>query len=242
MIATFAPAIFLVLSYLLTVPAYADPPAGLYFIHVDHLNTPRAIYNDQQQLVWRWDQAEPFGDSSPNENPIGLGTFECNTRFPGQYFDKETNLGYNYFRDFDPSLGRYVQSDPIGIAGGLNTFSYAYSNPTSLYDPDGLCVCDLASCMGKCIKSYGGDYAFIALGLGSPFASVPYPGNKQLLGSANRYTSLFSIATRSLGFSGIARVARSLNPIANVASAGAAGYLSGLSANCGVRCAVDCDQ
>jgi len=118
--------------------AYAQAPAaGLYYVHVDHLNTPRAIYNAQQQLVWRWDQIEPFGSSPPNENPSGLGTFECNIRFPGQYFDKETDLAYNYFRDFDPGLGRYAQSDPIGLRGGLNAYAYVGGSPISKTDPRG---------------------------------------------------------------------------------------------------------
>jgi RHS repeat-associated protein len=178
-----------------------------------------------------------------DENPSGLGVFPFPLRESNYYQDAETNQRYAMFRDcYDTAIGRFCQSDPIGLSGGLNTFSYAYNNPVSLYDPAGLCACNLVTCVGKCIKNYGGDYALIALGLGSPFASVPFPGNKQLLGSTNQYTSLFSMATRSLGFSGVARVARSLNPIANVAAAGAGGYLLGLSANCGIRCAINCDQ
>ena len=73
-----------------------------------------------------------------DENPSGLGTFEFPLRFPGQYFDKETNLHYNYFRDYDPSIGRYVESDPIGLEGGLNTYTYGLGNPVSLVDVDGL--------------------------------------------------------------------------------------------------------
>jgi RHS repeat-associated protein len=57
----------------------------------------------------------------PDENPSGLGAFEFPLRYPGQYFDKETNLHFNYFRDYDPAIGRYTQSDPIGLRGGLNT-------------------------------------------------------------------------------------------------------------------------
>ena len=57
---------------------------------------------------------------------------------PGQYYDAETNLHYNYFRDYDPQVGRYIQSDPIGLAGGLNTFAYAYNNPTNFIDSLGL--------------------------------------------------------------------------------------------------------
>ena len=112
--------------------------AGIYYIHSDHLNTPRAITNQTSQAVWRWDQAEPFGTSPPNENPSGLGLFTCNLRLPGQYFDKETNLHYNYIRDYDPGIGRYVQSDPIGLRGGINTYAYALGNPLSKTDPQGL--------------------------------------------------------------------------------------------------------
>lgn len=90
--------------------------------------------------MWRWDQQEPFGASVPDENPSGLGVFEFPLRFPGQYADKETNLHYNYFRDYDSAIGRYEQSDPIGLRGGLNTFSYAFANPTRYIDFFGLDV------------------------------------------------------------------------------------------------------
>jgi RHS repeat-associated protein len=67
----------------------------------------------------------------PNNNPSGLGALDFPLRFPGQYFDRETNLAYNYFRDYDPALGRYVKSDPIGLKGGLNTYLYVAGNPLS---------------------------------------------------------------------------------------------------------------
>jgi RHS repeat-associated protein len=58
-------------------------------------------------------------------------------RLPGQYLDKETNLHYNYFRDYDSGLGRYVQSDPLGLKGGLNTYAYVGSTPLIFIDPWG---------------------------------------------------------------------------------------------------------
>jgi RHS repeat-associated protein len=89
--------------------------------------------------VWRWDQIEPFGDNAPDEDPDGNGGLgHVPLRFPGQYFDKETNLHYNYFRDYDPSIGRYTESDPIGLDGGLNTYAYVSGNPLSTKDERGL--------------------------------------------------------------------------------------------------------
>src|SRR5713101_8255331 len=73
--------------------------AKLYYIHVDHLNSPRLITDDQQRPVWRWDQQEPFGVNVPDENPSGLGAFEFPLRFPGQYADRETGWSQNGFRD-----------------------------------------------------------------------------------------------------------------------------------------------
>ena len=90
--------------------------------------------------MWRWDQQEPFGNNPADENPSGLGAFDLPLRLPGQYFDKETNLHYNYFRDYDPSLGIYKQSDLIGLSGGINTYAYALSAPTRFSDPMGLAV------------------------------------------------------------------------------------------------------
>jgi RHS repeat-associated protein len=89
-------------------------------------------------IVWKWDQQEPFGNNVPDENPSGLGTFDLPLRLPGQYFDKETNLDYNYFRDYDSSIGRYGESDPIGLRGGLNTYGYVGGHALSYVDPFGL--------------------------------------------------------------------------------------------------------
>jgi RHS repeat-associated protein len=117
---------------------FAQSTADIYYIHPDHLNTPRVITNTASQVVWRWDNLDPFGANLPNENPGGLGIFTCNLRLPGQYFDRETKLHYNYFRDYDPGAGRYAQSDPVGLRGGVNTYIYADNNPLKYDDFYGL--------------------------------------------------------------------------------------------------------
>jgi RHS repeat-associated protein len=124
------------------IPIATLHPSGstyaIFYVHTDHLNTPRRVSQpSDNQLRWRWDP-NPFGDTAPNNNPASLGAFTYHLRYPGQYFDIETNLSYNYFRDYDSAIGRYVQSDPIGLGGGVNTFGYALSRPMLLIDPRGL--------------------------------------------------------------------------------------------------------
>jgi RHS repeat-associated protein len=109
-------------------------PKG-YFIHADHLNTPRLITDQQGQEVWRWDNTEPFGDSVPNENPGGLGVFEQPLALAGTYRDKEIGGKlYNWNRTADPALGRYLQSDLMGLNGGMNTYLHLGANPLSRID------------------------------------------------------------------------------------------------------------
>jgi RHS repeat-associated protein len=112
----------------------------VFFIHPDHLDTPRLIVNQANQPVWRWDSA-PFGDTAANERPTAgiAADFAFNLRFPGQQYDRETGTHYNYFRDYEPATGRYVQSDPVGLWGGNATFNYADNDPLAYFDPDGLC-------------------------------------------------------------------------------------------------------
>ena len=121
--------------------ASGAPPQNepeVFFIHTDQLGTPRLLSNRDQAIVWRWD-SDPFGTTPASEDPDGDGQpLVYNGRFPGQYFDGETGLHYNYFRDYDPSSGRYIESDPIGLAGGLNTYAYVGGNPLSFIDPLGL--------------------------------------------------------------------------------------------------------
>jgi RHS repeat-associated protein len=111
---------------------------SVYYIHSDQLNAPRVITQPSTNTVaWRWD-TDPFGTVAANQNPGGLGTFIYNLRFPGQYYQAETGLNYNYFRDYDPQTGRYIESDPIGLGGGINTYAFVEENPISRLDPFGL--------------------------------------------------------------------------------------------------------
>jgi RHS repeat-associated protein len=122
----------------LITPTPASPTADLYFIHADHLDTPRKItLPSDNKAVWTW-ESEAFGNSLPEQNPSGLGNFVFNLRFPGQYYDQETGLHYNMARYYNPKTGRYDESDPIGLAGGINTYAYALNSPLRWVDPLGL--------------------------------------------------------------------------------------------------------
>jgi RHS repeat-associated protein len=128
--------------YLNTIPVAIGKSSTpqMNYINADQLNTPRVITNETGTTLWQWD-GEAFGNTPPNENPSGAGNFAFNLRFPGQYFDVETNLNQNYYRDYDPTTGRYIESDPLGLYGGqISTYAYVGGNPISHTDPKGLDV------------------------------------------------------------------------------------------------------
>ncbi len=110
----------------------------LYYVHNDHLGRAERITNQSKATVWRANNND--FDRTVAQNSIG----GYNLGFPGQYWDQETGLYYNYFRDYDPKTGRYIQSDPIGLAAGVNTYAYVGANPINWFDPLGLrqCRCD----------------------------------------------------------------------------------------------------
>lgn len=122
--------------YIAGIPVMLLRGGSVFYVLPDHLNTPRVVKNSVGTTVWRW-HSDAFGVAGPNENPGGVALFNWNARFPGQYFDAETGLHYNNARYYDAATGRYYSSDPIGLAGGLNTFAYAGAQPTSLVDPSG---------------------------------------------------------------------------------------------------------
>ena len=105
---------------------------AVYFVHNDPLKTPQVITDEAQNIVWQANY-EPFGKARVTTELI-----ENNIRFPGQYYDSETGLHYNYQRYYDPSLGRYITSDPIGLAGGMNTYAYVGGNPIKHFRSKGI--------------------------------------------------------------------------------------------------------
>jgi RHS repeat-associated protein len=108
------------------------------YLHTDHLETPRKASDANARIVWSW-EADAFGAAAPNEDVDGDGkATTVNLRFPGQFFDGESGLHYNWHRYYDARNGRYIQSDPIGLAGGITAYAYAEISPLLYVDPHGL--------------------------------------------------------------------------------------------------------
>lgn len=138
----------------LTTSATVRQKRKLYFYHLDHLGTPQRIIDESGAVIWSADY-QPFGNV--NTTITGL---ENNFRFPGQYYDAEIGLHYNYHRYYDSKIGRYLRADPIGLKGGVNLYTYVLNDPINFFDPDGL------------IALYGGFGASAGAGWD------PRPGNK----------------------------------------------------------------
>ena len=104
-----------------------------YAYQNDHLGTPQKLLTQSGQTVW-----SATYDAFGNATIDAAYTIVNNLRNPGQYYDAETNLHYNWMRYYDPKSGRYWTSDPIGLYGGINLYVYGYSNSMMFYDPYGL--------------------------------------------------------------------------------------------------------
>jgi RHS repeat-associated protein len=179
-------------------------------------------------------------------------SFAYNLRFPGQYYQAETGLNQNYFRDYDPQVGRYVESDPIGLKGGINTYSYVDDNPISGIDPLGLaqgqqgCGCSKSyiDCLADCIRAHDplnnlGKGLLTAVGGTFPKAWIGLP---QGLGGASSATTVPSAAAYATGggASGtVGAVARGLGRVASPVWISYGVYLFGMEVYCASSCAGD---
>lgn len=101
-------------------------------VHTDHLERPIMMTDMNQQVVWKASYL-PFGEVRQI-----TGSKELNNRFPGQWFQMETGLHYNWHRHYDPTTGRYLQPDPLGMPDGPNRWAYALNSPLMNVDPEGL--------------------------------------------------------------------------------------------------------
>lgn len=147
-------------------------PSGLaeiYYVHSDHLGTPTKLTDSAKRVVWSASN-RGFGEGIYSADPDGDGhKVDMPLRYPGQYYDKESGLHYNYFRYYDPTVGRYITSDPIGLVGGVNTYEYALGNPVQFSDPFGLWSLNISlyrGIGGQVTLGYADGKGFLYGGLG----------------------------------------------------------------------------
>ena len=135
------------LPLLKPLPEVVVPTVHLYYC--DHLGTPLALLNQQGEADWQA-EFDPWGNQVDGRNPKKLYQ---PIRMQGQHYDEETGLHYNRHRYYDPMLGRYITQDPIGLAGGINIYSYSL-DPLLEVDPLGLATIKLD---GKKIQVHSND-------------------------------------------------------------------------------------
>ena len=126
------------------IPVATLRPSGssvaIYYVVTDQLDTPReVIMPSDNAVMWSWFSG-PFGSDAPNTNPQGAGAFTYDLRFPGQIAGTWGSTYQNNARDYDSAVGRYIESDPVGLRSGVNTYAYVLGNPLSYFDQFGLDV------------------------------------------------------------------------------------------------------
>ena len=117
-----------------TAPLFLRSSHGYFYFQNDSRGIPRQLVDHAGTVAWVASSVFSYGSvvASAGEN------LSQPWRLPGQYLDAETGLHYNLYRYYDPATGRYIQDDPIGIDGGINTYLYAQANPNLYADPLGL--------------------------------------------------------------------------------------------------------
>jgi RHS repeat-associated protein len=142
---------------------------AIYYVHPDHLGTPAKLTDAAGAVVWTGN-FRPFGETDSGAG----GSVTFNLRFPGQYADAETGLYYNGFRDYDASLGRYIQSDPIGLRGGWNTYAYVSGNPVTRVDLTGLLMQICCRPINQAVVGWFYDHCYISID-GETIGMYPQP-------------------------------------------------------------------
>ena len=102
----------------------------VYYVRSDHIGRPVFATDDTGTIVWEAEYL-PFGGVH-----VSTGS-NINLRFPGQWFQSESGLHQNWMRDYDPTTGRYIQADPLGLVDGASVYGYALQNPGRYVDPRG---------------------------------------------------------------------------------------------------------
>ncbi|WP_211460885.1 RHS repeat-associated core domain-containing protein [Collimonas silvisoli] len=114
-------------------PAAVAAPSTVSYVTTDHLGTPRAVSDSTGNAIWQ----NPFQGNAWGDKPVLSNGYTLNVRAVGSYYDPETGLIYNMQRYYDPNTGRFMQSDPIGLAGGINPYVAVNNNPLKYIDPTG---------------------------------------------------------------------------------------------------------